>query len=80
MGKLRLAWNGTCSHCRGTGQQVDATATGKRIRQARLRVGIGLREASRALKISAPYLSDIERGRRTPSREVFDRIVELLTP
>lgn len=69
---------GACERCDGTGLQLDAIATGKRIRQARRRLGIGLREASRALKLSPTHLSDIELGRRAPSPEALDRIIELL--
>ena len=42
----------------------DLQATGQQVRDARQKAGMSLRAAARALGISAPYLSDMERGRR----------------
>ena len=42
----------------------DNEATGRLMREARLRAGLTLREMARRMKYSAPYLSDLERGRR----------------
>lgn len=78
MSKLRISRRETCSHCSGTGTRIDAAKTGQRIRRARMRQGLGLRMAARALALSPTHLSDIELGRRAPSRDVFDRIVALL--
>lgn len=47
---------------------------GKIIRQYRNDNGIGLREFARKLKISAPFLSDIERGRRSMSDDNYFKI------
>lgn len=43
-------------------------ALGRRIRELREEKNLSLRELARTAKIAAPYLCDIELGRRTPSR------------
>ena len=56
-----------CGHC---GMTRKAT-NGAWLRWKRERAGIGLRELSRLCGLSAPFLSDIERGNRhaTPRAE-----------
>jgi transcriptional regulator with XRE-family HTH domain len=44
---------------------------GEKIKEARLKLGLSLREIARRTKITAPFLSDIELGRRFPSNEVL---------
>ncbi len=44
---------------------------GEKIKELRNKLGISLRELARRAKISAPFLSDIELGRRYPSDEVI---------
>ena len=44
--------------------RVDNVATGALMRQARLKAGLTLREMARRLKCSAPYVCDLELGRR----------------
>lgn len=55
-----------------SGEQVElpqAIATlGEAIRYLRLQRGLSLRELARRVGISAPFLSDIERGRRTTEK------------
>lgn len=51
-----------CTGCKGTGR-IEIINT-KALRQARERKGITLREMARRLGFSAPYISDIELGRR----------------
>lgn len=53
-----------CPKCYGTGRIPDNTALGKSMRLKREVAGISLRSLARLLGISAPYLSDLERGRR----------------
>ena len=48
----------------------------KKMRELR---GIGLREMAKAVQISPPYLSDIEKNKRgVPSKDVIIRISSLL--
>jgi len=51
---------------------------GEKIKQERLKKKISLREFSRKLGISAAYLVDIEKGRRSPNYELLQKISELL--
>jgi transcriptional regulator with XRE-family HTH domain len=43
---------------------VDHMATGARMRQARKEAGIKLATVAEAMKVSSPFLSELERGRR----------------
>ena len=51
---------------------------GERIRARRLELGITLREFARRVEVSAPYLTDLEAGRRHPGPEVLARIAAAL--
>jgi len=42
----------------------DSTVVGLALRERRIELGISLREAARRAGWSAPYVSDLERGRR----------------
>jgi hypothetical protein len=54
-----------CSHCRGSGKERDPWAIGEEMRTLREASGKSLREVAVKMKLSAPYLSDLERGNRT---------------
>lgn len=45
-------------------QSVDHIATGKAARKIRTSMGLSLRKAALMMDVSAPYLSDLERGKR----------------
>lgn len=51
---------------------------GDLIRKRRTTAGISLRELARRLKITPAYLSDLELGRRFPSRAVAHRLARKL--
>src|SRR5262245_2857117 len=51
---------------------------GERIRTRRTELRITLRELARRVEVSAPYLSDLEAGRRHPGPEVLARIAGAL--
>jgi len=51
---------------------------GQFIRELRDKKDISLRELARKADISAPFLSDVELGRRNPSEHNLRRIAELL--
>jgi Predicted transcriptional regulator len=53
-----------CEHCDGTGKQIDQRALGKELRSRRERANKTLRETAVAMGVSAPYVSDLELGRR----------------
>ncbi len=44
---------------------------GQRLREMRERAGLSLREVAKAANISAPFLSDVELGRRFPKNETL---------
>lgn len=58
-----------CIRCHGSGQEPDPKALGEAMRAKRERTGKSLRAVAEKMKISAPYLSDLERGNRLFSPE-----------
>lgn len=52
-----------CCYCGATGKVEEYN--GEWARFVRVQMGVGLREMARRLKVSAAYVSDAERGRRT---------------
>lgn len=53
-----------CQACGGTGKEINHWELGKLMRVKREKAGVGLRQISRAMHYSAPFISDIERGQR----------------
>src|ERR1700687_3401069 len=51
---------------------------GERIRELREKRDWSGRELAKKLKVSAPFLSDVELGRRYPSDEVLERLASFL--
>ncbi len=51
---------------------------GERIRELREQQDLSVRELAKRLKVSAPFLSDIELGRRHPSEDVLERLAGAL--
>jgi transcriptional regulator with XRE-family HTH domain len=51
---------------------------GERIRELREQRDLSVRELAKKIKISAPFLSDVELGRRHPSDEVLETIASAL--
>jgi transcriptional regulator with XRE-family HTH domain len=51
---------------------------GEKIKELRLKSGISVRELAKRTKKSAPFLSDIELGRRFPSQEVLQALAKEL--
>lgn len=59
-----------CPHCGGTG---DIRAVNPAwLRMVRERANVTLREMARRLDFSAPYLCDVELGRRAVSAKIHD--------
>lgn len=48
------------------------------IKRQREILNLSLREAAKRAEVSAPYLLDVERGKRAPSREVLQRLASVL--
>lgn len=53
-------------------------AIGAVLRRERLERGLTLRELSDAARVSLPYLSEIERGRKEPSSEILAAVAPVL--
>lgn len=62
-----------CPKCHGKGRLIDPFGIGPVLRAERKRARFGLREVARELAISAPYLHDLEHGRRAWTQEFIDR-------
>lgn len=59
--------------------KADLTTTmGQRLRELRERSGLSLREVAKGAKISAPFLSDVELGRRFPTNDTLMLIAQML--
>lgn len=58
----KTAWKGPLVYY--TVEQIDHVATGAEMRSLRTAHRISLREIARRMKLSAPFISDLERGRR----------------
>ena len=67
-----------CPRCDGSGR--IANLDGEAFRTARERSGITLREVARRAHVSASYVSDIEHGRRSPSADTRERMLQALAP
>ncbi len=57
---------------------MDDLTLGQKIRQLRDKADFSLRELAEQVKVTAPFLSDIELGRRYPSDDVLTKLAECL--
>ena len=57
---------------------MTAKTLGEAIRELREKADISLRELAKQVEVSAPFLSDVELGRRYPSDDVLAKIAGLL--
>ena len=58
--------------------EIDSVATGANVRTARRKVNMSLRELSRRMGCSAPYVSDLELGRRNWNPITFTLACKLI--
>jgi transcriptional regulator with XRE-family HTH domain len=54
------------------------TSLGQRLHQLRDKADLSLRELATKVRISSPFLSDIELGRRFPSEEILAKLASAL--
>lgn len=54
-------------------QQINHAETGKLVREMREAKGISLRQLAKQMDVSAPFLSDMERGRRNWTTARFEQ-------
>lgn len=57
---------------------MDQQTLGQRLRQARLEAGLSGAQLARLIGRSQPYVSDLERGQRTPSLATMQALAEAL--
>jgi transcriptional regulator with XRE-family HTH domain len=63
--------------CKLTGDNI-MKPLGERIRELRERQDLSVRDLAKMIKVSAPFMSDVELGRRHPSDEVLTTIAAAL--
>ncbi len=68
-----------CPKCNGRGRVPDPFLIGPALRAERKAARFGLREVARELTISAPYLHDLEHGRRAWTQELIDRYRQIIS-
>jgi transcriptional regulator with XRE-family HTH domain len=60
---------------------MENTSLGETIRNLRMKAGLSLRELAKRIGVSAPFLSDVELGRRFPGDETVAALAtELKVP
>ena len=57
---------------------MDNVAIGTRIREARLKIGMTQEALAQKLDIGSTYVSDIERGIKSPSFSLFINLIKIL--
>lgn len=67
-----------CHCCQGSGQEIDQIHLGAEFRRLRKEKNVSMNEMARRMKISAPYLSDLERGKRNWTQSLVERFTENL--
>lgn len=68
-----------CSHCNGTGEEPDQSATGARIREMRVTKGMQAKTLANLLGLSASFYSDLELGKRAWSSARIRECERILT-
>lgn len=64
-----------CPHCGGTGQKIDHQKLARLRHQSRCT----LKEIASKMGISLQYLSDMERGRRNWSPNLYKKFMEVVS-
>ncbi len=58
--------------------EINHQLAGDRVRQVRKKAGISLRKLATEMGVSAPFLSDLERGRRNWSEKNYAQALKIL--
>lgn len=64
--------NRKCHHCDGNGTIREINPAW--LREVRKKKGISIRQMAKKLKLSAPFISDVELGRRRPNIKIISFI------
>ena len=67
-----------CPRCAGTGSILDPRTVGQQMRELREKKSVSVREIARKLGLSAPYISDLELGRRAFNAALIQRYKKAL--
>lgn len=62
----------TCHCCNGSGEEIDQGVTGMEMRTLRKSAGLSLKQIGGKIRLSCPYLSDLERGKRNWNTDLID--------
>jgi hypothetical protein len=73
-----IRFKNDCPHCNGTGRIFDSEQVGNFLRKKRESLSNSLRDVAKRMGISAPYLSDLERGNRAWNLEKIDQYEDSL--
>lgn len=73
------AFTRQCHHCDGSGRETDPVALGAHMRKQRLALRLSLREVASRMDFSAPFISDLEHGRRNWTASTTKLYREALT-
>jgi len=69
-----------CPHCEGRGEVMDDEAVGAEMRRRRTLSGLSLRTVAKRLNFSAPYISDLEQGKRGWSNHKIVDYLDAISP
>lgn len=65
--------------CKLTSEQERFMTFGELVKEMRLKKNVSLRKLAEEIGVAAPYLSDVEKGRRNPlSEEKMRKVIEVL--
>jgi predicted transcriptional regulator len=67
-----------CRWCHGAGTEIDRKATGTDLRRRRLQRNLTLTKVASRMRISKPYLSDLETGQRAWRIALIKRFIKSL--
>jgi len=67
-----------CHCCNGSGQEYDRKAVGATIRGLRSNKKLTLTQVAKRMRISKPYLSDLERGFRNWRAELIENFTKAI--
>lgn len=70
----------SCDHCNGSGRVFDSKRVGEYLRSKRESFRNPLNEVAKRMRISAPYLSDLERGKRNWNLEKIEKFESAIIP
>ncbi len=68
----------TCHCCGGNGKELDHRSVGEEMRKRRKQSGKSQIQVAKHMKVSGPYISDLESGKRGWRKVLIDSYMEAL--